>query len=109
MGGIYLSEWEILTEAALQALVSGLLLGAMYGLMCFGLALIFGIMRVVNFAQGDFMMMGMFFALFIFSTITQPWLGSQLGPYLGHVDKWRIQRRIDVMSMKPRKLSAVLS
>ena len=29
--------------------------------------------------------------------------------YLGHVDKWRIQRRIDVMSMKPRKLSAVLS
>ena len=28
---------------------------------------------------------------------------------LGHVDKWRSQRRIDVMSMKPRKLSAVLS
>ncbi len=28
---------------------------------------------------------------------------------LGHVDKWRSQRRIEVMSMKPRKLSAVLS
>ena len=28
---------------------------------------------------------------------------------VGHVDKWRSQRRIDVMSMKPRKLSAVLS
>lgn len=28
---------------------------------------------------------------------------------LGRVDKWRSQRRIDVMSMKPRKLSAVLS
>lgn len=28
---------------------------------------------------------------------------------LGHVDKWRSQRRIDVMSMNPRKLSAVLS
>ncbi|GAB5431024.1 MAG: hypothetical protein EpisKO_03940 [Epibacterium sp.] len=28
---------------------------------------------------------------------------------LGHVDKWRTQRRIDVISMKPRKLSAVLS
>ncbi|WP_265501100.1 hypothetical protein [Paracoccus beibuensis] len=28
---------------------------------------------------------------------------------LGHVDKWRIQRRIEVMSMKPGKLSAVLS
>lgn len=28
---------------------------------------------------------------------------------LGHVDKWRCQERIDVMSMKPRKLSAVVS
>lgn len=28
---------------------------------------------------------------------------------LGHVDKWRTQRRIDVISTKPRKLSAVLS
>ncbi len=29
--------------------------------------------------------------------------------WLGHVDKWRIHRRIEVMSMKPRKLWAVLS
>jgi hypothetical protein len=28
---------------------------------------------------------------------------------LGHVDKWRSQRRMEVMSMKPRKLWAVLS
>lgn len=34
---------------------------------------------------------------------------NQLHRTLGHVDKRRIQRRIDVMSMKPRKLSAVLS
>lgn len=29
--------------------------------------------------------------------------------FVGHVDKWRIHRRIEVMSMKPRKLWAVLS
>ncbi|GAB1377336.1 hypothetical protein MASR1M49_01820 [Pararhodobacter aggregans] len=34
---------------------------------------------------------------------------ATIGSTLGHVDKWRSQRRIDVMSMKPRKLSAVLS
>ena len=34
---------------------------------------------------------------------------SQILNYLGHVDKWRSQRRIEVMSMKPKKLSAVLS
>lgn len=36
-------------------------------------------------------------------------LATVAGGALGHVDKWRNQRRIDVMSMKPRKLSAVLS
>jgi adenine-specific DNA-methyltransferase len=35
--------------------------------------------------------------------------GNQKGELLGHVDKWRTQRRMDAMSMKPRKLSAVLS
>jgi hypothetical protein len=43
-----------------QALVAGLLVGGTYGLMCVGLGIIFGVMRVVNFAQGDFMMLGMY-------------------------------------------------
>jgi divalent metal cation (Fe/Co/Zn/Cd) transporter len=34
---------------------------------------------------------------------------ESLKNHLGHVDKWRSQRRMDVMSTKPRKLSAVLS
>ena len=37
-------------------------------------------------------------------------LGASAGSVaLGHVDKWRSHSRIEVMSMKPRKLSAVLS
>ena len=40
-------------EAILQSLVSGVMLGSVYGLMCIGLALIFGIMRVVNFTHGE--------------------------------------------------------
>jgi branched-chain amino acid transport system permease protein len=47
-----------------QALVAGILVGAVYGLMCVGLGLIFGVMRVVNFAQGDFLMLGMYFSLY---------------------------------------------
>lgn len=50
-------------EALLQILAAGLLLGCLYGLMCAGLGLIFGIMRVINFAQGDFMMLAMYFGL----------------------------------------------
>ncbi|HEU0154633.1 MAG TPA: branched-chain amino acid ABC transporter permease [Stellaceae bacterium] len=51
-------------EDFLQALIAGLLVGAVYGLMCVGLGLIFGVMRVVNFAQGDFLMLGMYFSFY---------------------------------------------
>src|SRR5207247_2290961 len=44
----------------LQSLVSGLLFGGVYSLMAVGLTLIFGVMRVVNFAHGDMMVWGMY-------------------------------------------------
>jgi branched-chain amino acid transport system permease protein len=52
-------------ESFLQILSAGLLLGCLYGLMCAGLGLIFGIMGVINFAQADFMMLAMYAALLI--------------------------------------------
>jgi branched-chain amino acid transport system permease protein len=42
-------------ENFLQLLSAGLLTGTIYGLMCVGLSVIFGVMRVINFAQGEFM------------------------------------------------------
>ena len=53
-------------ENFLQLLTAGLLTGAVYGLMCVGLSIIFGVMRVINFAQGEFMMLGMYLAYFCF-------------------------------------------
>jgi branched-chain amino acid transport system permease protein len=44
----------------LLALVSGIALGGVYALMSAGLSLIFGVMRLANFAQGDFVMLGMY-------------------------------------------------
>ena len=43
-----------------QAVTSGLLIGAVYGLIALGLNIVFGTMRVVNFAQGTLLMAGMF-------------------------------------------------
>lgn len=55
MGGI---------EAALipvgQALLSGVLVGGVYGLLSIGFSLAFGVMRIVNFAHGDLVMYGMY-------------------------------------------------
>src|SRR2546427_1209816 len=60
----------IITENLLQALAAGILVGSVYGLMCVGLGLIYGVMRVINFAQGDFLMLGMYATLYLFG-----WLG----------------------------------
>jgi branched-chain amino acid transport system permease protein len=45
-----------------QGVLSGLLSGGVYSLMAVGLTLIFGVMRVVNFAHGDMMVWGMYLA-----------------------------------------------
>ncbi|MFZ0767249.1 branched-chain amino acid ABC transporter permease [Bradyrhizobium sp.] len=70
-------------ESFLQALAAGLLIGAVYGLMCVGLGLIFGVMRVINFAQGDFMMLGMYTAFYIFTTLgVRAAFGNVIGPFI---------------------------
>ncbi len=56
-------------ENFLQLLTAGLLTGVIYGLMCVGLSIIFGVMRIINFAQGEFMMLGMYFAYYCFGFI----------------------------------------
>ncbi len=49
-------------EVVAQALVSGLLMGCVYALIAAGLSLIFGLMEIVNFAHGEFLMLAMFAA-----------------------------------------------
>jgi len=47
-------------EVLLQAIASGLLMGFVYALIAAGLSLIFGLMEIVNFAHGEFLMLSMF-------------------------------------------------
>src|SRR5947209_2585953 len=49
-----------------QTIVGGLLLGGIYALLASSVTLIFGVMRIINFAQADFMMLGMFLAYFLY-------------------------------------------
>lgn len=58
-----------------QASIDGLLLGGIYSLLAAGLALIFGVMRILNFAQGAFFMLGMY-ATFV------AWDSLGLDPFL---------------------------
>ena len=69
----------------LQAIVSGLLIGGVYALSAMGLTLIFGVMRVVNFAHGTFLMLGMYAAYWLFRGFSQGGLAFPGGidPYVG--------------------------
>ena len=55
-----------MTELVVQGAMSGLLIGGIYGLIALGLNLVFGTMRVVNFAQGTLLMVGMFLVYWLF-------------------------------------------
>ncbi|WP_460000859.1 branched-chain amino acid ABC transporter permease [Paradesulfitobacterium aromaticivorans] len=59
----------------LSAVIQGLLMGSVYGLIALGLTLIFGIMRVINFAHGAFLMVAMFVSYFSVTVLG-------LNPYL---------------------------
>ena len=57
-------------EIYLNVAASGLLTGLVYGLMALGLSVIFGVVRVVNFAHGEMMTLAMYLTLVLFSVIT---------------------------------------
>ena len=76
----------VLIENLLQRIVTGVLVGSIYGLLCTGLGMIFGVIRVINFAQGEFMMLGMYATMIIGGMLAAVFgLGPATGAYLAIV------------------------
>jgi branched-chain amino acid transport system permease protein len=77
-------DWKWVIIDFFQALAAGLMVGGTYGLMCVGLGIIFGVMRVVNFAHGDFMMLGMYVAYYLVTGLgVLVFLGPYAAPIVG--------------------------
>lgn len=79
----------------LQALVDGILLGGVYGVIATGLSLVFGVLGVVNFAHAEFLMLGMYVAWFAWRYLgLDPLLGSVLSFAIVFAVGYLVQRTL---------------
>jgi len=58
-----------MSEQLVQQVVNGLLIGCVYSLIAIGLTLIWGVMNIVNFAHGDFLMLAMFVSFWLYTLV----------------------------------------
>ncbi|MFZ0811430.1 MAG: branched-chain amino acid ABC transporter permease [Bradyrhizobium sp.] len=66
-----------MSSTLIQVIAGGLLLGAVYALFSSGLTLVWGMMNIINFAHGDFVMLGMYVAFVVWTVFgAGPWAGA---------------------------------
>lgn len=96
-----------MTQLFVQSLLLGLLQGGLYALLAIGLSLVFGILRVVNFAHGEFAMLGSFAAVFAVTLLGLPvWVGlvaaAAAGGAVALATNWTVLRPIYLSRMRQK-------
>jgi branched-chain amino acid transport system permease protein len=77
----------------LDLTINGLIMGLFYALMAIGLSLIFGILKIVNFAHGEFYMFGAYaYTLIALMLGISPWLALPGAFVLGGMAGWATER-----------------
>lgn len=80
---------------ALDLLVNGLIFGLFYALMAVGLAMIFGVLKVVNFAHGEFYMVGSYaYVLISLKLGVSPWIALPVAAASGAALGWMVERTL---------------
>lgn len=76
-----------------ETIINGMLLGGLYGLFGLGLALVFGVMRVVNLAHGEFVVLGAYAGVFLVAALpgVPPWLLLAPVALAGYAAGWLLQ------------------
>jgi len=93
----------------LQTALSGILLGAVYALLAGGLNLIFGVMRIINVAHADLMMLGAYNTFWLFSLWgVNPLLGLLGGMPVLFALGWGLQRFLVSRVVRASELTSLL-
>lgn len=81
--------------AFLQAIIDGLLIGGVYAVISIGLTLVYGVMGIINFAQAEFLMIGMFVAWLAWAVLgLDPVLAAPLSFAAAFVIGWLVQGQL---------------
>lgn len=79
----------------IQAILDGLLIGGVYAVISIGLTLVYGVMGIVNFAQAEFLMIGMFVSWFAWAYLgLDPVLAAPLSFAVAFVLGWLVQGQL---------------
>jgi branched-chain amino acid transport system permease protein len=73
-----MANLEVLASAPIlvvQLVVNGILVGAIFALVAYGMALVWGVMNIINVAQGELVMVGGYIVFYLDRAGVHPWLG----------------------------------
>ncbi len=79
---------------SVQLLLDGLLIGAIFALAAYGMALVWGVMNLINIAQGEFVMLGGYVAFFLAQAGVHPLFGVPLAAVVLFVLGWMLYRAV---------------
>ena len=88
---------QLLFEApvlSVQLLIDGLLIGAIFALVAYGMALVWGVMNLINIAQGEFVMLGGYVAYFMYTAGIHPLLAIPVAAVVMFAFGWLLYRTI---------------
>jgi branched-chain amino acid transport system permease protein len=94
----------------LQQLINGISLGSLYGLVAIGYTMVYGILRLINFAHGDVLMMGCYFAFYAFLIFSLPcWISFPAAILLTALLGIAIDRGAYLPVRKAPRISALIT
>ncbi|HEX9813243.1 MAG TPA: branched-chain amino acid ABC transporter permease [Burkholderiales bacterium] len=79
---------------SVQLLLDGLLIGAIFALAAYGMALVWGVMNLINIAQGEFVMLGGYTAFFLYTAGIHPLFGIPVAAVIMFFVGWALYRTI---------------
>ena len=92
----------------IQAILDGLLVGGVYAVISIGLTLVYGVMGIVNFAQAEFLMIGMFVSWFAWAYLgLDPVLAAPLSFVVAFVLGWLVQGQLISRVLKATSVAQI--